>query len=185
MRRADQQASNPQSPIPNPSPACPHPSPLPKGEGTDVAAFLTATASKAIGGFGGIIPGSHEFIERVRRSSHWFDGASAPPTAAAAATAKAIELVIADSDRRTRLRSNVRQFKAGLRGLGLDADDSPVPIVCLTLGGAENMRRIQSELMRRGIAIAYLPAYSGLTAEGGLRIAALRHPHRGHDRTAD
>ena len=46
-----------------------------------------------------------------------------------------------------------------------------MPIVCLTLGGAENMRRVQSELMRRGIAIAYLPAYSGLTAEGGLRIA--------------
>ncbi len=138
---------------------------------TTTATFLTATASKAIGGFGGIIPGSLDFIERVKRSSHWFDGASAPVAAAAAATAKAIELLMADPDRRARLRSNVRKFKDGLRGLGLEVDDSPVPILCLTLGDADNMRRIQSELMQRGIAVAYLPAYSGLGTEGGLRIA--------------
>ncbi|MBU4398593.1 MAG: pyridoxal phosphate-dependent aminotransferase family protein, partial [Planctomycetes bacterium] len=135
------------------------------------ATFLTATASKAIGGFGGIIPGSQDFIERVKRSSHWFDGASAPVAAAAAATAKAIELLMADPQRRTRLWSNVRKIKAGLRGLGLDVDDSPVPIICLTLGDADNMRRIQCELMQRGIAAAYLPTYSGLGTEGGLRIA--------------
>ncbi|MCD4726363.1 MAG: pyridoxal phosphate-dependent aminotransferase family protein, partial [Pirellulales bacterium] len=149
-----QQISNPQSLIPNPSIASPHPGPLPAGEGTDFATFLTATASKAIGGFGGIIPGSLDFIERVKRSSHWFDGASAPVAPAAAATAKAIELLMADPDRRARLRSNVRKFKDGLRGLGLEVDDSPVPILCLTLGDADNMRRIQSELMQRGIAVA-------------------------------
>lgn len=133
--------------------------------------FLTATASKAIGGFGGLIPGSREFIDRVRRSSHWFDGSSSPPVSAAAATAKAIEILMADSDRRTQLRSNAVRLKDGLRGLGLEVDDSPVPIVCLTLGAAENMRRIQNELMRRGIALAYIPTYSGTGSEGRLRIA--------------
>ncbi len=166
--RALQAARNNDDPA---SSASPHPSPLPAGEGTDFATFLTATASKAIGGFGGIIPGSRDFIERVKRSSHWFDGASAPVAAAAAATAKAIELMMADPDRRARLWSNVRLFKDGLRGMGLEVDDSPVPILCLVLGDAENMRRIQSELMHRGIAVAYLPAYSGLGTEGGLRIA--------------
>lgn len=140
-------------------------------DSTQPASFLTATASKAIGGFGGIIPGSLDFIERVKRSSHWFDGASAPVAAAAAATAKAIELLMADPDRRTRLWSNVRKFKDGLREMGLNVDDSPVPIICLVLGDADNMRRIQSELMQHGIAVAYLPAYSGLGTEGGLRIA--------------
>lgn len=144
---------------------------LPTSNPDDVSMFLTATASKALGGFGGIIPGSREFIELVRRSSHWFDGASAPPAGAAAATAKAVEIVMADADRRARLHANVHKMKHGLRGLGFDADDSPVPIVLLRLGDAENMRRIQSELMRRGVAVAYLSAYSGLDAEGGLRIA--------------
>ena len=40
--------------------------------------FFCATLSKALGGYGGIIPGSHEFIEHVRHASHWYDGATAP-----------------------------------------------------------------------------------------------------------
>jgi 8-amino-7-oxononanoate synthase len=135
------------------------------------ATFFCATASKALGGFGGIVPGSQAFIERVRGASHWYDGASAPPAAAPAATARAIELIMADPGLKTRLWSNVRLLKDGLRAMGFDVDDTPVPIVCLVAGGAENMRRIQQELMRRGIAVAYMAAYSGLGPEGGLRIA--------------
>jgi 8-amino-7-oxononanoate synthase len=133
--------------------------------------FLCATMSKALGGFGGVIPGSSEFIARVKAASHWYDGASAPMVAAAAASAKAIEIIQTAPDLRTRLRTNVRQLKDGLRSVGLDVDDTPVPIVCLVLGNGDNMRRIQGELMRQGIAIAYLPAYSGLGEGGGLRIA--------------
>jgi 8-amino-7-oxononanoate synthase len=135
-------------------------------------AFLCATLSKALGGFGGIIPGSEEFIERVRKASHWYDGATSPPAPVTAAGARALELIQADSELRTRLWANVRLLKDGLRGLGLDVDDTPVPIICLVVGDAENMRRIQQELMRRGIAIAYIGAYSGLAEAGGLRIAA-------------
>jgi glycine C-acetyltransferase/8-amino-7-oxononanoate synthase len=46
-----------------------------------------------------------------------------------------------------------------------------VPIICLVAGTAENMQRIQRELMARGIAVAYMAAYSGLGSEGGLRLA--------------
>ena len=55
--------------------------------------FLCATLSKALGGFGGIIPGSQEFVELVRRRSHWYDGATPAPTPVAAASARALELV--------------------------------------------------------------------------------------------
>ena len=157
-------------------------SPLPLGEGTYVGSlpfaeataigtFLTGTASKALGGFGGVIPGSQQFIEQVRKASHWYEGASAPMAAAAAATARAIELLMADPDLRTRLSSNVYLLKDGLRHLGFEVDQTPVPIACLIAGSAENMARIQRELMARGIAVAYMAAYSGLGPEGGLRIA--------------
>jgi hypothetical protein len=33
------------------------------------------------------------------------------------------------------------------------------------------MRHIQEQLMARGIAIAYMPAYAGLGPEGALRLA--------------
>jgi 8-amino-7-oxononanoate synthase len=134
-------------------------------------AFLCATLSKALGGYGGIIPGSEAFIEHARRCSHWYDGVTSPPAPVTAASARAIELVQADSDLRTRLWSNVRRLKDGLRAMGFDVGDTPVPVICLEIGDAENMRRIQQELMHRGIAVAYMAAYSGLSAAGGLRIA--------------
>jgi 8-amino-7-oxononanoate synthase len=135
------------------------------------ALLFSGTLSKAVGGFGGIIPGSRDFIEQLKRQSPYFGGASPPPPPIAAATARALELVMAEPELRTRLWSNVRLLKDGLRGMGFDVDQTPVPIVCLTLGMAENMRRIQQEFMARGIAIAYMAAYSGLGVEGGLRIA--------------
>jgi 8-amino-7-oxononanoate synthase len=132
---------------------------------------LSATLSKAVGGYGGIIPGCREFIGRIKLRSPYFGGASPPPTPIAAATAKALELIRAEPDLRTRLWSSVRLLKDGLRAMGLDADATPVPIVCLVLGSAENMQRMQRELMERGIAVAYMAAYPGLGPEGGLRIA--------------
>lgn len=146
--------------VPLPSPALPCP-----------AVYFYATLSKAIGGFGGIIPGNRPFIDGLKSQSPYFGGASAPPPPIAAATARAIELVMADPSLRTRLWSNARLLKAGLRRLGFEADDTPTPVVCLTIGTADNMQRIQRELLARRIAIAYMAAYSGLGPEGGLRIA--------------
>lgn len=83
-----------------------------------------------------------------------------------------MELIQEGPDLRARLWANVRLLKDGLRGMGFDVDDTPVPIVCLVVGDGENMRRLQRELMRRGIAVAYIAAYSGLSVTGGLRIAA-------------
>jgi len=67
-------------------------------------------------------------------------------------------------------------YREVLRGFGFSAsmlvvDDTPVPIVCLEIGSGENMCRVQEELMRRGIAVAYMSAYSGLGPEGALRLA--------------
>jgi 7-keto-8-aminopelargonate synthetase-like enzyme len=133
--------------------------------------FLCGTMSKALGGYGGIIPGSQRFLDQVRKASHWYDGASSPPAAAGAASVRALELIQADPSLRTRLWSNVRLLKDDLRAMGFEVNDTPVPIICLVVGNAENMQRMQRELMERGIAIAYMPAYAGLGAEGGLRIA--------------
>jgi 7-keto-8-aminopelargonate synthetase-like enzyme len=55
--------------------------------------------------------------------------------------------------------------------LGLAIDDTPVPIVPLCLGTAENMQRIHRELAADGIMVPYLSAYSGLGLAGALRLA--------------
>jgi 7-keto-8-aminopelargonate synthetase-like enzyme len=141
------------------------------GPGPGPYLTLSATLSKAVGGYGGIIPGDREFIRRIKLRSPYFGGASPPPAPIAAATAKALELIRAEPNLRTRLRANAKLLKDGLRAMGFDVDDTPVPIVCLVAGSADNMQRIQRELFDRGIAVAYMAAYAGLGPEGGLRIA--------------
>jgi 8-amino-7-oxononanoate synthase len=133
--------------------------------------LLCGTLSKALGGYGGIIPGRRAILERIKTTTHYYAGASPPPIPAAAASARAIELVIDHPEMRTQLRDNVQAVRSGLREMGLDVDDTPAPIICLTLGTADAMQRIQRELADRGIMVAYLPAYSGLGPEGALRLA--------------
>lgn len=136
-----------------------------------VGLFVGGTLSKAIGGFGGILSGPEEFIRHARSSSHYFDGASAPPSPVAGGTAKALEIVIHEPQLRERLRENVRHVRQGLRNLGLPAADSPSPVIPLVIGDAENMRRIHQALSEQGILVPYFPRYSGTGPHGLLRIA--------------
>ncbi|MCW5558184.1 MAG: aminotransferase class I/II-fold pyridoxal phosphate-dependent enzyme [Verrucomicrobiae bacterium] len=132
---------------------------------------VCGTLAKALGGHGGILPGSREFLARVRASSHYFSGSSAPAAAVAGATAKALEIVSSEPELRSRLRENVRQLREGLRGLGLEVPEGATAQVGLPIGDAANMRRIHQELKARGILVPYFDAYSGLPPEGVLRFA--------------
>jgi 8-amino-7-oxononanoate synthase len=136
-----------------------------------VRVCVGGTLAKALGGFGGIIPGTHEFVERARKSSHYFDGASAPASAEAGATAKALEIVRREPELRDRLRTNVRHVRAGLGELGLIVPDGDTANFGVTVGDAENMQRLHEALKVRGIMLPYVGAYSGLPPEGVLRFA--------------
>ena len=133
--------------------------------------LMCGTLSKAVGGFGGIVPANATIMDGIKSTSHYYEGASAMPVPVAAATAKALEIVLAQPELRARLHENVRSLKSGLRRLGLETDDTPVPIISLGLGDGANMRRIQEELAERGIMIAYRATYAGLGPQGAIRIA--------------
>lgn len=137
----------------------------------DVRVCVGGTLAKALGGYGGIIPGTREFVERARKSSHYFDGASAPASAEAGATAKALEIVLREPELRSRLRTNVRHVRAGLRELGLSVPAGDTANFGVTIGGAADMKRIHEALKARGIMLPYFGAYSGLPPAGVLRFA--------------
>jgi 8-amino-7-oxononanoate synthase len=146
---------------------------LPKLSGTYGGQHLLAcgTLSKAAGGFGGIVPGSRTFVERLKATSPYYNAASATPIPIAAATARGLVLMRTQPELRERLRENVRMVKSGLRQLGLHVDATPVPIIPLTIGTAENMQRLHGKLREQGILVPYMPAYSGLGPAGALRLA--------------
>jgi 7-keto-8-aminopelargonate synthetase-like enzyme len=129
------------------------------------------TTAKALGGFGGIIPGSEAFVAQARTRSHYFDGASAPAAAAAGSTAKALELIAKDASYRLRVRANAAQLRAGLRALGLQVNDSPAAQTGVVIGDAANMKRLHAALKEREILVPYVGAYSGIGPEGLLRFA--------------
>jgi 7-keto-8-aminopelargonate synthetase-like enzyme len=141
--------------------------------------------SKALGGFGGIIPGTRDFVARARKASHYFDGASAPASAEAGATAKALEIVMRDPSSRNSLRNNIQRLRSALRGMGLPLPEGAAANIGVSIGTADNMRRIHEALKARGILVPYFGAYSGIPPEGILRFAVFaNHTEAQLDRLA-
>jgi 7-keto-8-aminopelargonate synthetase-like enzyme len=131
--------------------------------------YFTGTLSKAFGGHGGFAVGKRRLIGRIRSSVGAYIGSTPTPTPIAAATAKGIEILFRHPEMRDRLRRNTAGLKKGLRNLGIAADDTPVPIVAWSLRAEKEMRGVQKDLMRRGIAVPYLK-YVGAPASGVLRV---------------
>jgi 7-keto-8-aminopelargonate synthetase-like enzyme len=132
--------------------------------------IMSGTLSKAFGGHGGFIPSTAAFIQKIKQTVGAYSGASSPPTPIAAASAKGIELVAGHPEWRKTLRHNVARIKKGMRELGFDVGDSPMPIVTWTLRSADEMKSVQKGLLDKGIAVAYLK-YVGAPSGGVLRAS--------------
>jgi len=135
------------------------------------ALWTCGTLSKALGGFGGIVPGTSAAVSTLKSKSPYGYGASAPAIPAAAASAEALRIVTEHPEVLAQLRRNVARLRTGLRDFGLDVEDSPAAVIAVQLETAEQMRRIQETLAERGIWIAYVPSYSGVGPAGLLRLA--------------
>ncbi len=136
--------------------------------------YSCGTLSKALGGHGGVICGDEKFINRLKKSSILANACSNVPIPAAAATAKALDILYHDPGIRKRLWDNVALAKNGLRNLGFDIDSSPVPIICLYDKAQKvDFKAIQLELFERNIAVTHVPAgaYTSVPEGGALRIS--------------
>ena len=136
-----------------------------------VSIHVCGTLSKALGGFGGLIPGTREFLARVRKSSHYFEAASAPPAAVAAGTSKALEIILQQPALRMRLRENIQRIRNGLRGLGLKVPNGDTAQVGVVTGDTKHMQSLSEALRKRLIFVPHVVAYTGVPPEGILRFA--------------
>ncbi len=129
--------------------------------------YFGGTFSKAFGAHGGIIPGDAELVKTIR-AGHIMNGASAGSSATAAAAIAGMELVAAHPEWRERLAKNGRQLKAGLKDMGFEMNDSPVPVAAFRLKSGADMDRVHAELLKRGILIQRT-RYVGAGPDGALR----------------
>ncbi len=133
--------------------------------------LTSATLSKALGGFGGFITGSAAVIDRLDRHSRVITASSPPPLPAAAASTRALSIARQHPELRTSLAENVRLVRDGLRSLGWNLADSPVPIVCLGVRPGFDLKQIKDVLYQRDICVAHVLSYSSTPIGGALRIA--------------
>ncbi|MBA4405918.1 hypothetical protein C0389_01455 [bacterium] len=130
--------------------------------------YFGGTLSKAFGGFGGIIPGDRKFIDEIKNSQIQ-NGTTPPPSSAAAASLKGLKLLKENPEMRIKLWENAVRLKNGLRNLGIEVEDTNVPIVAWTMNTKLEMQKFQHELMKQNIVIQYMQ-YVGAEEKGALRI---------------
>ncbi|MET0424728.1 MAG: pyridoxal phosphate-dependent aminotransferase family protein [Actinoplanes sp.] len=130
----------------------------PRGAGLTEAAgladrtdLITATFSKALGSTGGVIAGPAANVRRLRYNARSLVFSAGLPPASAAAALAALDILIAEPERRDRLFALGRTLHDGLRGLGLDTRPSTTPIVPVAFPDMASAGAFWAGLYRAGV----------------------------------
>ena len=132
--------------------------------------FFAGTMSKAFGALGGVVPGDAALAEKITRNAMIMRGASPAPPGLAAAAAASLR-VLQTTDKRAHLARNVRHMRGGLRALGFEVADTPVPIV--TINGVTDLEQLRDRLAERDIIVRVTQAggYSDASDVPTMRLA--------------
>lgn len=130
--------------------------------------YFGGTFSKAFGGFGGIIPGDKKFIEEIKNNQIQ-NGTTPPPSAAAAASLTGLKLIKSKPEMKFKLWENAKRLKTGLKNMGIEVEDTNVPIAAWTMNSKSEMQKLQRDLIKKNIVIQYMQ-YIGAGTDGALRI---------------
>lgn len=116
------------------------------------------TLSKAIGVVGGYVAGTQKLIDWLKVAARPFLFSTALTPADAAAATKAIELMLASTDRQEKLWENGNYLKEKLKALGFNVGHSATPITPVILGDEKIAQAFSKKLFNEGIyakAIVY------------------------------
>lgn len=113
---------------------------------SDRVDVVISTASKALGGLGGIVTARQEVIDTLVNHARSFIYTTAVPPAQAAALAAALEVVRDEPWRRHRVREHALRLRTML---GMDSA-LPTPIVPVHAGSAEDAGRLADHLEKHG-----------------------------------
>ena len=120
--------------------------------------FLTGTFGKALGGgSGGYTSGRASAIAWLRQRSRPYLFSNSIPPVVAAATLRALDLVVETPELRETLFGHARTFRAGLEAAGFRLKPGEHPIVPVMIGDAALAVRFAERLLGEGI---YVIAFS-------------------------
>ncbi len=112
------------------------------------------TLSKAAGSFGAYCCGSKDLISYLINEARSFIYTTAMPSAVAAASFKAIEIIETYPQLREKLLENARYLRAQVRVLGFQTVSSQTPIVPIIVGDSELAVQFSQKLLERGVFVS-------------------------------
>lgn len=131
---------------------------LGKGAGTvkhfglqDKVDFQMGTLSKAIGVIGGYVAGKKNLIDWLKVRSRPFLFSTAVSPADAAASTKAIDMLMESTELNEKLWENGDYLKAGLKKLGFDIGNSETPITPVIIGDEQQTQEFSKRLFELGV----------------------------------
>lgn len=123
--------------------------------------ITVSTASKALGGLGGIVTASHPVVDALVNHARSFIYTTAVPPPQTAAILAALDVLRDEPERRQRLADITQHVTDTLRHCSsFDTPDSthPTPILPLVTGSADSARRLADQLEAAGVfAVAIRP----------------------------
>lgn len=131
---------------------------LGKGAGTvkhfglqDKVDFQMGTLSKAIGVIGGYVAGKQNLIDWLKVRSRPFLFSTAVSPADAAASTRAIEILMESTELNEKLWENGNYLKAGLKELGFNIGNSETPITPCIVGEEKAAQEFSKRLIDAGV----------------------------------
>jgi len=113
--------------------------------------ILVGTLGKAIGVSGAFVAGSAKLIAQLTNRARSFVFSTAPPPALAAAVTRAVDLVEAGDDLRSRTLEHARRLRQGLAEQGYEVRGDGSQIVPVLLGHPKTTMDVSEALLARGI----------------------------------
>lgn len=113
---------------------------------------VVGTLGKALGVFGAYVTGSALLRRYLVNRARSFIFTTAPPPAVAAAAIAALDVLETEGPTLlARLWENVRHWREGLRGLGVETLDSETQILPILTGDNRTTMEISEHLLKRGV----------------------------------
>ncbi len=112
---------------------------------------MVGTFSKSLASIGGFVAGSESVIHFLKHHSRPLIFTAALPPANTAGVLAALDILIAEPERRARLWDNTRQFQEGCRSLGFDIGNTQTPIIPVLIGSLEHTFMFWRQLYDGGV----------------------------------
>lgn len=134
--------------------------------------IIMGTLSKAIGSEGGFVCGSKDLIEYLKNKARSFIFSTSLSPATIAASIRAIELILEESERVQHLQENIKFFCKCLRENGLDVD-SETAIIPILIGDENLTLKLSKKLYEQGYYISAIRYPTVKKGSARLRITVM------------